>query len=72
MREDALLHLVLVDEVRRLERDRAPILHPLDQLEQPILDHLVIILPASVPSNLDRIARPAPWFPIPDSLIPVL
>ncbi len=53
MREDAFLHLVLVDEVRRLERDRAPIVHPLDQLEQPVLDDLVIILTASVARDLD-------------------
>jgi hypothetical protein len=48
MRVDALLHLVLVDEVRGIERTVALPLHPLDQLEQPILDDLVIILPARV------------------------
>ena len=55
MREDAFLHLVLVDEVRRLERDRAPAFHPLDQLEQPVLDDLVIVLTASVSSDPDCI-----------------
>ena len=57
LREDALLHVMLVDEVRGVERIGMLGAHPLDELEQAILDDLVIILPARVARDLNRIAR---------------
>jgi len=55
MRVDALLNLVLVDEVSRLEWPCLCAPHPLDERQQPILDDLVIILPARVTGHPDRV-----------------
>ena len=56
---DAFLHLVLVDEDRRVERLAVLLAHPRHQRLEPLGQHDVIVLPARVAG--DRTGSPGPF-----------